>query len=175
MSRWVPFTAHMRVVPERGSRTTHVRSLQKIASDVYDELVVDTDLSLATPGGGQHKSYGPQLGGMGGMVAGTAVKPQMGQTPAQLQLTGFITTSTDNDPPVPDATVIHAGETMTGYKGNHHWDSLPESGTNTLVTAIRTKLETALTAALGGSADWKVFRIEVAGVVYGDRGQHFPN
>lgn len=174
MARWIPFTAHIRIVPERDSRTTTIRSLQKIAADVYDELVTDTDLSLATPGGGQAKSYGPQLGGIGSMVNGMAVKPQMGQTPAQLSISGFITSSTDNTAPVPDKTVIHAGETMTGYGGNHHWDSLPKSGTNTIAASLRTKLRSALTDALGASADWQVFRLDVAGVVYGDRGLHIP-
>lgn len=176
MSRWVPFTAHIRVVPARGTRTTYIRDLQKIASNVYDEIVTDTDLSIASPGGGQQRSYsGYQSGGLGTMVDGMAIKPQMGQTPAQLHIAGFITSTAKNAIPVTEATVFHAGETVTGYRGNHHWDSLPTTATNTLVTEIKDKLDTAMTSVLGASADWKVFRIEVAGVMYGDRGMHFPN
>lgn len=171
---WIPFTAHVRVVPARGKRFEYIRDLQKIAARVYEELVVDTDLSLAAPGGGQHMSYsGVQRSGMGGMVDGMAIKPQIGQTPAQLQITGFLTTTDKVVPVHPDAQRISGNELYEGQLGNHGWLANPTTTVDAYATTLKSKFETALTTVLGAT-DWNVFRIDVAGVVYGDRGHTFP-
>lgn len=174
MTKYVPFVAHIRVVPIRGKRFEYVRDLQKIGVRVYDELITDSDLTLATPGGGQHASYGGTNGaGWGGYAGGLAVKPQMGQIPAQLEITGFIASSAANDPVHPDTQLFHTGSAQEGQTGNHGWDANPTSALSTLATSIKTKIETAVTAVLG-STDWNVFRLDVAGVVFGDKGYHFP-
>lgn len=172
--RWVPFTAHVRVVPARGKRFEYIRDLQKIATRVYDELVDDSTISIATPGGGQHQSFsGHRHGGLSGMTDGLAVKPQIGQTPAQIQITGFLDSSDDNAPVHPDKQLLHTGNSESGVGGGHGWLTNPNAEVDTYVSSVKTSLETALTTVLG-STDWNVFRIDIAGVVYGDRGYHFP-
>ncbi len=174
MSKQVPFTAHIRVVPRRGKRFEYIRDLQKISARVYDELSEDTDLSLATPGGGQHQSLsGVGGGGWSGYSAGTAIKPQIGQSPAQLQITGFIVSSSNNAQLHPNMAVISGGEHQSGPAGAHGWSANPTTELNSLAAELKGKLEDAVDAVLGDS-DWSVFRIDIGGVTFGDRGYTFP-
>lgn len=174
MSKFMPFTAHIRVVPSRGTgkRFESIRDLQKIATQVYDELENTNDLAIASPGGGQHQSFRGNSG-LSGATNGTAVKPQIGENPAQLMITGFLT-STDKNYPVHDRKpVIHAGSYQTGIGGGYGWVTNPTTTADDYVKTIKTKLETAVDEVLG-SDDWNIFRIDVAGIVYGDGGYHFP-
>lgn len=174
MPKQVPFTAHVRVVPNRanGKRFEYVRDLQKIATQVYSELEADAELALAAPGGGQHQSYHGS-GGWSGATNAMAVKPQIGQFPAQLMITGYIETDTPNTPPVPNKTIIHTGTADTGYGGSAPWSVNPVTATDTLAKSLKTKLDVAVNAVLG-SSDWDVYKIDVAGVMYGHGGYHFP-
>lgn len=170
----IPFTIHIRVVPARGKRFEYVRDLQKIGVDIFDEVSTETSLNLAAPGGGQHRMYGGTSGGgLSGYADGFAVKPQIGQTPAQLQITGFFDDSLVPAQAHPNKQVLHTGTAQTGPAGGHTWLANPRTATDTNAAAIKGLFETAATAVLGAS-DWNVFRLEVSGTVYGDRGLHFP-
>jgi hypothetical protein len=170
----IPFTIHIRVVPARGKRFTYIRDLQKIAVDVFDELLNVSALNLAAPGGGQHKSYGGTGGGgLSGYADGFAIKPQIGEVPAQLQITGFYNDSAVPQQAHPNKQVLHTGTAQTGPAGGHTWLANPQSVTDTNAAAIKGLFETAMTTVLGAT-DWNVFRLEVSGTVYGDRGLHFP-
>ena len=175
--KWVPFTVHVKIVPNiepsgTGKRQEILRSMQKIGKFIFDEIVELTNYSLATPGGGQHMSYGGR-GAFSGLTNGCAVKPQMGSTPAQAMITGFYQSSTDITGEYPYAykTIFSGGEQYTG-EGNRSY----ENTTNTLLDAdvkqIKTDFETAFTALPVGT--YKVFRIEYAGVIFGDRGFSYP-
>lgn len=174
MPKFVPFTAHVRVVPNRGfgKRFENIRDLQKIATQVYSELEADTDLALANPGGGQHQSF-KGLGGWSGTTNATAVKPQIGESPAQLMITGFLSSTNNNNPVHPDKPVIHTGTYQEGVGGDHGWVANPTTTADGYATTLKTKIETAVNAILGAT-DWNIFRLDVAGVVYGDGGYHFP-
>jgi hypothetical protein len=170
----IPFTIHIRVVPARGKRFEYVRDLQKIGVDILDELDGVTELNLAQPGGGQHKSYGGTAGGgLSGYADGFAVKPQIGQTPAQLQITGFYDDSAAPAQAHPNKQLLHTGTAQTGPAGGHQWQANPRTATDDNAKTIKGLFETAAMAVLG-LTDWNVFRLEVSGTVYGDRGAHFP-
>jgi len=176
MSIQVPFTAHIRVVPSRGTgkRFEYIRSMQKIAIEVYSQLENDSDLNLAWPGGGQFNSL---KSASSGIKSGTAIKPQIGENPAQLMITGFLTSSGTNAPTHPDKAIIHSGTYQEGYGGSHGWSANPASATDTYASTLKTKINAAVTSAsnvLTFSADWNIFKLEVAGVVYGDKGYTFP-
>lgn len=174
MTKFVPFTVHVRVVPVRGKRLEYVRDLQKLSTKVYEELLLDSDLKIATPGGGQSvSSGGTDGGGLSNYAAGTAIKPQIGQNPAQLQITGFITSTSANGQLHPDETTIHCGASVSGAGGAHGWQAGPNAEVDTLAKSLKTKFNNAITSAIG-TGDWNVFRIDLAGVVYGDRGYSFP-
>lgn len=178
--KWVPFTVHVRIEPRFGStvsknkRFEYWRDMQKLAVYAYDELVKDSMTNLANPGGGQHTSgSGFEYGGMGGMMHGMAVKPQIGQAPSQMMITGFYHSSLKNIQPQPNYTVFHAGDAVSG-PGAHAWESNPVAAVESEVAALKLRLENSLTAAFPAGIDFSIFRLEYSGIIYGDRGYTFP-
>jgi len=175
--KWVPFTVHIKIIPANpNKRFAHVRDMQKIAHLAYEglETLVPDTINIAQPGGGQHRSFGgTDRGGNSGLVHGCAVKPQFGETPAQLQITGFYNSSAQNIQPYPELERIHAGEVLNGPSA-HSWDSVPVTTVVNEVKALKTALEGAITTTLPGGVTFNIFRLEYSGVMYGDRGYHFP-
>lgn len=180
--KWVPFTVHVCITPKFGSgdlkskRFEYWRDMQKIATIAYEALAAESTIQIATPGGGQQtSSSGRALGGIGGMTAGTAVKPQIGQTPAQMMFTGFYQSSAANIQPHPEKMLISGGETWTG-PGAHAWEDNPVATIASEVATLKATIESVLAAALPiPNTTYQVFRIDYSGVVFGDRGYHFPS
>ena len=180
MTKWVPFTAHIRIEPRYGStvfknkRFEYWRDMQKLAVFAYEELIKETSLNIANPGGGQQTSRsGFENGGVGGMTPGTAVKPQIGQSPAQLMITGFQISTAQNIQPYPEYMVFSGGEILEG-PGAHSWDSIPVKTINDEVAELKATLISALTTGFPPGTVFSVFRIDYSGIVYGDRGYTFP-
>lgn len=175
--KWVPFTVHVKITPANpDKRFEHIRDMQKIASMAYEglEALVPSVLSIATPGGGQHTSIGGmQDGGLGGMTPGLAVKPQFGETPAQMSITGFYNTANANVQPQPAATRISGGEIFESG-ASQAWNSGPNAIIDTQAAALKSALDAAIGAALPSAVDYKIFRLDYCNVIYGDRGHHFP-
>jgi len=178
--KFVPFTAHVRIEPRYGStvmkskRLEYWRDMQKLAVFAYEELIKQPSINIATPGGGQQTSAsGFQYGGMGGMTPGTAVKPQIGQSPSQLMITGFYHSVAKNIQPYPEYTVFAGGEVLDG-PGAHSWDSIPVVTINDEVADLKAVLIDALTLAFPAGIPFSIFRIDYSGIVYGDRGYTFP-
>ena len=180
MTRWVPFTAHVKIVPARGSgelktkRFETWRDMQKISVLMYEGLEDEVLLNIASPGGGQQTSNGGSGGsGMSGMAAGMAVKPQLGETPAQTMITGFFNSSAANSQPHPEKMVISSGEIWEG-PGATPWLQNPASATDTDAAACKAALESGIVAGLPVGIEYEIFRLDYSGVIYGDRGYHFP-
>lgn len=171
--RFVPFTAHVKVTPFRGKRFETLRDLQKISEMVYEGILNATGANVAIPGGGQHRNYVGSNGGFGGYVNGCAVKPQFGESPAQLMITGFHEVSTKNNPVYTDKEVLHTGQDLEGV-GSHSYDATPQSSVDTGVKDLKSALESAINAEVSGLFTYQIFRIDYNGVTYGDRGFHFP-
>lgn len=175
--KWVPFTAHIKITPANpNKRFAHWRDMQKIANLAYEglETIAPDTINIASPGGGQHQSFsGISGGGMGGMVNGCAVKPQIGESPAQLQITGFYNSTAANAQPHPSLELIHAGESLSG-PGKHSWEANPTTAVSNELKALKAAMEGAIAGALPGDVTFSIFRIDYAGVIYGDRGYHFP-
>jgi hypothetical protein len=170
--KWVPFTVHIKISPINvGKRFEKWRDMQKIANSVYEaiELLSYANIiSIASPGGGQQSSSN----GMSSLKNGTAVKPQFGETPAQLQITGFFNSVSKNIQPHSELKRIHAGDVVSG-QNQHSWESNPSSNVNNEVAILKTALEASIADALP-DLTYKIFRIDYSGVIYGDRGYHFP-
>lgn len=180
MPRWVPFTADIRIVPDRGSgliktkRFETWRDMQKIGALIFEGLEVSTILNIAEPGGGQHGSGGGQgRSGLSGMTRGTGVKPQMGEVPAQASISGFYDANDLNVQPHPEKQLIHAGEVVTG-PGSAPWLNNPATATDSGVSGLKNELETRIAANLPSGVTFEIWRIDYSGVVYGDKGYHFP-
>lgn len=177
MSKQVPFTIHVRVVPSRGDgkRFEYIRSLQKLAVLAYEALSTISGIQTATPGGGATQSMGDynRRGGLGGFAQATAAKPQIGAAPAQLMLTGFYTSSLDNTPTQAEIQRISGGQIYSGAVAHSNIGG-PVSSVDSEVFALKTSIESALATYLPNGAIYEVFRIDYAGIVYGDKGYHFP-
>lgn len=169
--KWVPFTVHIKIFPiNAGKRFEKWRDMQKVANSVYEALgsLVPDTINIASPGGGQQSSSN----GFSSLTNGTAVKPQFGETPAQLQITGFYNSSNKNAQPHPELKRIHAGDNVSG-QNQHSWESNPTSVISDEVAALKLALGNAIDGALP-DLTYKIFRIDYSGVIYGDRGYHFP-
>jgi hypothetical protein len=176
MSTLVPFTVHIKVIPKRpGTRWSHLRDLQKIAVLAHHGLAAVSGVTVAEPGGGQHAQFADidRRGSQGSFARGTAAKPQIGNSPAQLMLTGFYQVATNNNQAVASTQRISGGKTYTGYV-QHPNDAVPASAVLTQVKALKTALTSALTSALPSSVSFSIFRLEYQGIVYGNKGYHFP-
>ncbi len=174
--KFVPFTVHIRVVPARpGKKFEHLQALNKLGVLAYDAISQISGVNVATPGGGQNVQLGDpnRRGALGSYAQGTATKPQIGQTPAQLMLTGFYESSSENNQTYADQQRISGGAVYTG-PGSHSHDAMPTSTVNSEVAALKTDLEAALATGLPADAEYQIFRLDYSGIVFGDRGFHFP-
>jgi len=174
--KMVPFTVHIEVVPERpGKRFEYLRSLSKISVLVYDALAAVTDLHVAQPGGGQNAQFGDidRRAALGSYASGTAIKPQFGETPAQLMLTGFYEVDAENVQQWSNTQRFSGNEVYSGAVA-HANDATPQTATDNEVKALKTALESAINGAMPAGITWRIFRLDYAGIVYGDRGFHFP-
>lgn len=188
MSKWVPFTAHIKVFPgqwlgldtpdyEKLRRRLAVwRDMQKIAQFIYEgvESYSPSTINVASPGGGQHRSFaGTDKAGFSGLVNGTAVVPQFGNKPALAQITGFYKTESTNAFTYGNVQRFNGGDIDSG-PAPHANLVMPTTTIDTEVKALKTSLEAAINGSLPANYDYDVFRIDYSGVVYGDRGYHFP-
>lgn len=171
--RWVPFTVHIKLTQRLGKRFEKVRDLQKIAGYIYDGLQNVANTRFAQPGGGQHRSYsGIDYGALGGSIPGCSVKPQFGNFPAQVMITGFYHANADNLQPHPEKTVISHNTTYTG-PGSHLYESGPVATVHSELATLKAAMEVEITAALPASIDYTIYRIDYNNIVYGNRGIHF--
>lgn len=173
--KWTPFTAHIKVTPAEGKRFVYIRSLQKLAADAYTMLSMNSDLNIATPGGGVHESVtGYDQSAISQMVYGTAVKPQFGNFPAQLMITGFYRTTSANVPAYADIDIISANQNNYGPLAAPH-TNIPSTTVNNEVKALKALIDSAIAFPnLPSSGNAKVHRIDYNGIIFGDRGYHFP-
>lgn len=173
--KWTPFTAHVKVTPTQGKRFVYIRSLQKLARELYDSLKDNPNLSIAAPGGGGSESItGHDHSAISQLNYGTAAKPQFGNFPAQLMITGFYKTYSDNNQTNEQVSVFSANQVYTSAASAPS-TNIPKSFINTEVASLKTILDAAIASPnLPVVSNAKVFRIDYSGVVFGDRGYHFP-
>jgi hypothetical protein len=175
-TKFVPFTVHIKVIPARpGKRWEYIRALQKMSVLVYDQLIGLSGFQFATPGGGQSAQFSDieQRGGLGDMAAGCAIKPQIGAAPAQLMITGFYQSSAANIQPYANSQRISGGTVYSG-PGAHTNDAIPVSTINSEVKTMKAAIKAAVTAGLPAGTTFQIFRIDYSGIVFGDKGFHFP-
>lgn len=175
--KWVPFTAHIKITPTNaGKRFEYWRDMQKIANLVYEGLktISPSTINIAEPGGGQDRNFGGSVGaGLSGYAYGTAAKPQFGNFPAQLMFTGFHNVSEQNTQIHDDIQRFNAGDVVEGAAVASNVNN-PKTAMENNLKALKTALESAITAALPAGVTYKVYSIDYSGVVYGNKGYHFP-
>jgi hypothetical protein len=174
-TKWVPFVIYVRVDPRRGKRWEYLRDLQKLSVLVYNELSSLNGFQFAQPGGGAAAQFGAidHRGGLGDFAPGTGVKPQIGQSPAQLMITGFYQSSAQNTQSYSEVLRISGGTKYTGFAA-HSNDAVPVAAVNDEVKTLKTAVTDAITTALPEGTPFSIFRLVYAGIVFGDKGFHFP-
>jgi len=198
MANQIAFTAHIKVVPNRGpssdtsgsiykeqghvrraARFDYVRDLQRLAVLVYEELEANEPvrITLPKPGGGQFRTFGSHSS----MQYGTGVKPQIGNQPALLMIEGFFRAPEASSAllvqPNPRMPVIHGGSYIEGFNGQ--WPHDPNGLPNTDVEAEVVELKQAIEAAISAISDESgvvlgLFRLQYKSATWGDGGHHFP-
>lgn len=173
--KWTPFTAHIKVTPAEGKRFVYIRSLQKYAAEAYQALSNNNDINIATPGGGSHASVtGNEQSAISQLVYGTAFKPQFGNFPTQLMITGFYKNSNPNTSPHTEIDIISANQNNNGQLSAPQVN-IPSTAVNNEVKALKTIIDAAIAFPnLPYAANAKTYRIDYNGIIFGDRGYHFP-
>jgi hypothetical protein len=175
--RWVPFTAFIKIVPSlaNGKRFEIIRNAQKLSIALFEELpnFDGGKFQLSSPSGGQQNGM-TNGAALSSFANGTAYKPQFGQSPAQLTLTGFFSSDAPNAYTQPNVMKFSGNEIYTG-QGSHLNEVMPTSTVFSEVSDILLILRNACNAAFPASVPFSVFRLEYNGLVFGDRGLTFPD
>lgn len=173
------FVAHFKITfspptsaSQKVKRQERLGDMRKIAREIYAAVDAVDAIQLAIPGGGQPAT----AGAFSGYEMGGAIKPQMGNFPAQVMLVGFYDVGSDSEaPPYSDRNVIVANEAVTGYGGQNLCVANPTTVIDTEVKALRTAINSAFVSyGLSDAFEVTWHRLEYKGVLFGDRGLHFP-
>jgi hypothetical protein len=174
--RWVPFTAFIKITPSlaNGKRFEIIRSAQKLAISLLEQIPnFDGGLmQLADPGGSQQNSLG-NSSSISSMAKGTAYKPQFGQSPPQLTISGFYKSEAPNKYTQTETMRFSGNEKYSG-PASYLNEVLPTDVVASEVLDILNILRDSCDAAFPASSPYSVFRLEYNGLVYGDRGITFP-
>jgi hypothetical protein len=172
MSKWTQFTAHIAVETSGTKRAEKSYNLRRLAVALQSELVEDEELNLAQPSSGQNLSQS-SASGFSGVQSGCGVVPQIGQTAPTLRVVGMHLSTAKNAQVVTETQRILSNEFYSGY-ATHHNDSNMTSAFQSDVSALFQKIQDACAASLPADMDWAITRIVYGNVVYGAKGQHFP-
>lgn len=153
--RFVPFTVFARIVPDPGlgKRFEFVRSQEEIGNRIEDALETispapSTSFEFAKP---------------------TKTTPAFANTPARVTINGNIQVASGSIPKAPSGThaVVSSSKILTGPGSGHAANIVPSTELDTILISLKTTLE-ASTSLLD------IFRIDLAGIIYGKGGRSFP-
>lgn len=155
-NKHVPYSCWLRVDPIPGKRFERIRDLEYVANSV--ESILD---AIVCEAGTEDLSFD--------VTKPIAFTRQFGNKPARLSFSGHLCALIPPDIftklPVGEQTVVNAGEIKTGPSINRSGRTTT-SQLNTLVLNFKNLIET--------NTNLTVIRLEVARVIYGLGGFHFP-
>lgn len=172
-----PFTVYFRAAIQGQGRDVRLRYAQRIAIQIYNELIVEDSINLAQPGGGQRSGF--NLHDFANYSAGLQVKPQFGEAPAQLVITGFYITDSKVEQTYGNLSFLHAGANVNGVVTGvaaQARDSKEVTAVDSEVSALSAIFQTALDTvnATWTDANVSLFRLNYKNILFGDSGIHFP-
>ena len=149
----VPFSCFLSASVFPGKRFARVRDFEEQVSDIESSLEILCDSAS------EEISFD--------FTKPVAYTRQFGDTPPRFSFSGHICSRTDF-PKIPhgERTVISAGEFKTGPAASDSPSRVPPAALNTIVSDFKSLIE--VTTGL------LVVRLEVARVIYGQGGFHFP-
>lgn len=152
----ISYSAHLRVTPIRGKRFEVIRNLEQIANDVQLDL---SNIDCGT------------IGFSFDFTEPVAFTHQFANKPARINFYGHICKLVGPDEtftktPVGTRTIVHSGQFKTGPGASTRPRRQPNTQLDTLVAEFKDTIEAATALTM--------FRLELARVIYGDGGFHFP-
>lgn len=151
----IPFSAYLRIISIRGKRFEIIRDIETIANQV--ELLLD---GICGSSDGVSFDYTKPV----------AFTPQFGNKQARLSFHGHICKITNPDTfiktPVGTRTIVNCGEFKTGASSANGSNRQPDPQLDLLASDFKILIEatTGLT----------MFKLDIARVIYGLGGFHFP-
>lgn len=153
----VPYSCWLRVEPLPGKRFERIRDIEKQANNVETALA-----GIECEAGTEDLPFD--------FTKPVAFTRQFGNKPARLSFEGhlcvLIAPNTIPKAIIGESTVVNAGEFKTGYGAAHRADRFPDPELDDLVKDFKDLIET--------TTGLTVIRLEVARVIYGLGGFHFP-
>jgi hypothetical protein len=170
---FIPFTVHLRFAIEGQTRLERFRFAQKIAQSFREDIAVQSELTLAEPDGGQSSLV--NLYDFSDVKYGTKFRPQFGEQPPMIVLSGFHEVTQNNESPYFNRYQIVGSRLLGGPVSGKLAETVGVPTNTDSLNDLRTLLQTAIDSVnTTWGAHLSVFQIEYQGVLYGDRGQHFP-
>jgi hypothetical protein len=154
--KFVPFTAFLQADPIGGKRFETVRSLERQAAKIENDLELLCDSDSTDP-----------VDPVFDYTIPIAFTPQFGDFGPRFTVSGHACRrDTFTKTPVGERDVIVAGERKTGPGAANAWSSNSDPELEALAKELRDLLE--------GTTGLKVFRMDLNGYIFGRKGVHFP-
>lgn len=162
---WVQFTAFIRVTvgAEDNPRIANIRDLQYAAYSINQALSDEETINLSKPA--TTTSLG-KFGNIGQIV------PALGDNPALVKITGYHDYAVSGDLQ-PSQTLIHSNSAVSRSGPSHLWDSDPNTSYKAGMAALKEIMDTNIPNFLSDEYEYEVYRLNYAGVVYGNKGLTF--
>jgi hypothetical protein len=172
MPNRTPFTAYLQITPDRGTgrRFESIISAEKIAEQIYNELLANFAGNIASPGGSGDDDSIESPDGFSDSSNIVAVKPAFGNDPDQVTIVGFFNGS--GAPPYNPTTILHCGQYVTGPNVGAVGitpNTSPSAANQSDVLQLKEMIESSIT-----SVNFVTLAMVVSGVRYGRGGLHFP-
>ena len=154
-TKFVPFTVYARIIPFASeSRFEVVRSREEIANQAEEAL---EDIQDGTNSASERFDFAFPI----------KSTPQFGDETARITVNGNVTDVADfTKTPLEEVLVINAGEFKRGFAAGRAPNRVPSTALNDAVKELKDLIESA-TGLL-------VYKIDMAGFIFGKDGRHFP-
>lgn len=167
---YIPFVAYFEIQEISGKRTERTAELQQAAQMIYEALLSESDINIATPGGSQTQASTNAYGAISNLTYACGVKPSFGDTPAQAMINGFYSVNRDNIQTYQQVQLISSGEVFTANRQSN-FNASPSSTVESEVKSLKEILDSAIATL---NIECSVYKLEYNGVRYGAKGLHFP-
>lgn len=154
---YVPFTAFVKITPIRGKRFETIRDCERIAQEVEDDIATlcgSTELIAF--------DYAKPI----------AYTPAFGDKTARLTITGnACALAAFTSTPVGKQNVDSDNKEQTGVGAGNASNRVPDAQTDALCKSLKVAIESAISGVVGAGS---IYRLEIAGYIYGVSGTSFP-
>lgn len=165
----IPFVVYAKITVEQGAnkRFEIIRNREHLANLIYRDLIAATSINTVSPGGSGTWGLTSSHDSLSEDCPIVAVKPQFGQEPDIVTIVGFY--NGNGVIPYQEKTVLHDGQYVSGPAGVKGSGLDPSSLSVVDVKALKAAIEAAVI-----NVAIEIIKMDIAGVIYGHGGFHFP-